>query len=381
MIMAIRPEFEEIEFCEEIGEFEEEYVYDIEVDDDTHTFIANDILVHNSLYVSFQPIMNSFNFEGDELEFILTLDRLYLKDKFKEHLDEYAAKFGVKNIHDFELETVNKSSLHVEKKHYINNVVWEDGIFFDDMSHFIPKGVEIVKSSTPPFVRGKKQKGGVWDFLNYLFRNPHDLNVRETLRIMKDLKKQFVSANLEDISFTTSLNKYNEKVIDDQSGIECVKGAHFSVKAAALHNFLLNKNPEFKTKYDLLKGGRIKWYFCNHPLNNRFAYLRSFHPYELIEKEKVIIDYDEMFNLSMLAIVNRFTPLVGLPEVNKRLSVLNSLFGGESIGSVISQARDKYNDFDDWDLESNDEEDEEDELDQYLAEWKQDSLSDDVWDF
>ena len=50
--------FEEIESCELIGNFNDEYVYDIEVDDDTHTFIANDMLVHNSLFVSFNPIIN-----------------------------------------------------------------------------------------------------------------------------------------------------------------------------------------------------------------------------------------------------------------------------------------------------------------------------------
>ena len=32
--------------------FDDEYVYDIEVDD-THTFFGNDILVHNSIYVEF----------------------------------------------------------------------------------------------------------------------------------------------------------------------------------------------------------------------------------------------------------------------------------------------------------------------------------------
>ena len=32
--------FEEIDFCECIGEFDDEYVYDIEMDDETHTFIA-----------------------------------------------------------------------------------------------------------------------------------------------------------------------------------------------------------------------------------------------------------------------------------------------------------------------------------------------------
>ena len=49
-----KEEFEEIESCELVGNFNDEYVYDIEVNDDTHTFIANDMLVHNSLFVSFK---------------------------------------------------------------------------------------------------------------------------------------------------------------------------------------------------------------------------------------------------------------------------------------------------------------------------------------
>ena len=116
--------FDDIESCEMIGEFEDGYVYDIEVGDDTHTFIGNDILVHNSLYVSFTPVIKSCGFKGDELDFILHLDRIIVKDTFKKYLDEYAKRFGVKNIHDFELETVNRSALHIEKKNYINNVAW-----------------------------------------------------------------------------------------------------------------------------------------------------------------------------------------------------------------------------------------------------------------
>ena len=55
---SIEYEFDKVESCELIGNFDNEYVYDIEVDDETHTFIANDILVHNSLFVSFDPIIN-----------------------------------------------------------------------------------------------------------------------------------------------------------------------------------------------------------------------------------------------------------------------------------------------------------------------------------
>ena len=275
----------------------------------------------DSLYISFTPIANSANFKGDVLDFILHLDRVIVKKLFTQYLDEYAAKFGVKNIHDFELETINRSALHIQKKNYINNVVFEDSIFYDNLTYFYPKGVEIVKSSTPPFVREN-----IYEFLKYIFANPDNINIRKVLSIVKDLKKQFMMADIEDISMTTSCSNYAVKTIDDVTDVVTVKGAHFGVKAAALHNYLLNKNSEYKTKYDNIRGGRIKYYYCNHPKNDVFAYMRSMHPYEICEKEGVKIDYDTQFENTFLHIINRFLEPIGLPTINKRLSVLNSIF-------------------------------------------------------
>jgi len=321
MINNIEYYFDDIESCEMIGEFEDEYVYDIEVDDETHTFIANNILVHNSLYISFAPMIKSVGYTGDELDFILHIDRVFIEKLYNGWLDEYAAKYGVKNIHNFELETINRSALHIQKKHYINNVAWEDGLFYESMSYFYPKGVEIVKSSTPPFVREN-----IYEFLRYIFANPNNLDIRKILLIVKDLKKQFMMANIEDISMTSSCSNYPIKVIDDVTDVVCVKGAHFAVKAAALHNYLLNKNSEYKTKYDNIRGGRIKYFYCNHIKNPIFAYQRGLYPYEICEKEGVKIDYDEQFDVTMLSIINRFLEPIGLPTINKRLSVLNSIF-------------------------------------------------------
>jgi len=313
--------FDDIESCEMIGSFEDEYVYDIEIDDDTHTFIGNDILVHNSLYVTFTPIMESCSFKGDELEFILHMNRVFIKKLFDKYLDEYAAKFGVKNLHDFELETINRSALHIQKKNYINNVVYEDGIYYENLSYFYPKGVEIVKSSTPLFVREN-----INEFMKYIFSNPDNLNIRKIMQIVKDLKHQFMMADIEDISMTTSCSNYSSKVIDDVTDVVTVKGAHFAVKAAALHNYLLNKNSEYKTKYDNIRGGRIKYYYCKHPKNDVFGYMRGLHPIEIVQKENVQIDYDMQFEATMLQIINRFIEPIGLPTINKRLSVLGGIF-------------------------------------------------------
>lgn len=275
----------------------------------------------DSLYISFTPMLKSAGYVGDELDGILHMDRIFVEDVYNKWLDEYAAKFGVKSLHSFELETVNRSALHIQKKNYINNVAWEDGIFYENMSYFYPKGVEIVKSSTPPFVREN-----IYEFLRYIFANPNNINIRKVLSIVKELKKQFMMADIEDISMTSSCSNYQTKVIDDVTDVVTVKGAHFAIKAAALHNYLLNKNSEYKVKYDNIRGGRIKYYYCNHPKNNVFGYMRSLHPYEIVEKENVKIDYDEQFDVTMLSIINRFLEPIGLPTINKRLSVLNSIF-------------------------------------------------------
>lgn len=318
--------FDDVEYCECIGEFEDEYVYDIEVDDDTHTFIANDILVHNSLYVSLTPMMKSVGFDKIEdvdwgRRFILHIDSIYIKPLFNKFLNDYASQFGVNSLHDFELETISKSALFLKKKHYLNNVVWEDGVSYPELSYFYPKGIEIVRSSTPPFVRKN-----IYRVINYLFENAGRVDIYQVLRIVKEIRKEFEMADIEDISMTTSCSNYDDKVLDDTHGVECVNASHFGVKASAMHNYLLNKNSEYKTKYDMVKSGRVKYYYCNHPIGNVFAYLRSFHPIEIVEKEKVMIDMDTQFEKCFLGIVNKFIEPLGLPKINKRLSILNSLF-------------------------------------------------------
>lgn len=289
----------------------------------------NQIVVYgdtDSLYVTITPIMKSVGF--DKLDdddwgkrFILHLDKVLIKPMFDILLDEYAEEYGVDNLHDFELETISKSALFLKKKHYLNNIVWEDGVNFDSLSYFYPKGIEIIRSSTPPFVRKN-----IYRVINYLFTNPEIINVQEVLKIVKEIRREFEMADIEDISMTTSCSNYDLKVLDDTVSLETVKGAHFGVKAAAFHNYLLNKNPEYKTRYDMVKSGRIKYYYSKHPMNEVFGYLRSFHPLEIVQKEKVVIDIDTQFDKSFLTIVNKFIEPLGLPPVNKRLSVLSSIF-------------------------------------------------------
>lgn len=323
-----------------------------------------DVLVYSdtdSNYITFQPMMDSCGYNGDDydagLEFVLNFDKQFMKEKFNGWLNEYAIPYGVKNLQDFELESINKSALHIMKKNYISNISWEDGIFHEDMTAFFPKGVEIVKSTTPPFVRGahgEPQTEGIWKFVRYLFENPKNLNIKEVIKIVKDLKKEFINSSIEDIAMTVGMNGYEKNVLDDQECISTAKGCPSNVKSAAFHNYLLNKNSKYKTKYDLIRGGKIKYYYCIHPLAEKFGFLRGAHPNEITEDEKVKVDFDTQFSKTMLSIVNRFLDPVGLPPINKRLTVLNSLIDfitGKGDNVVEETIEEEDEEVDLWDYE------------------------------
>lgn len=279
----------------------------------------------DSCYLSYTPILESMGHVEvsveDTRKLVLEIDSKFVKGLFRGFLEDYARPYGVKNIHDFELETISRSSLFLEKKNYLNNIVWEDGVPYKDMSYFYPKGIEIVRSTTPAFVREN-----IYEVIRYIFTNPKNVNIHEVLRIVKKMRREYEMADIDDISMTSACSNYDRQVINDTTGVECAKGTHFGVKASALHNYLLNKNSEYKTRYDLIKSGRVKYYYCKHPMADVFAYVRGQHPTEITQKEGVVFDTDVMFEKCCLAIINKLMKPLGLPVINKRISVLSSLF-------------------------------------------------------
>jgi hypothetical protein len=407
-------EIVEIDSIEEIGSFEDEYVYDLEMEDESHTFIGNDMLVHNtdSIFVGFEPAMkncewkdrlfndhwlnkcpypyaiiteedlnieinndnliskiiydhkfNTFKVNnedvsgvplvkvlvidgrlvkdynvdnfikdfngkilynwGHELDFIQGMDKFRIAGYFKDMLDQHAASYGVENVQDFELEKISESIINLEKKKYIQHITWEDGIGHERFTYFQPKGVELVRSSTPLFARDKEM--GIYRIVKYLFKHPEDYNIRELLEIVKQMRKEFEMAEINDISGQSSCSKYNEKVLNDTTGLEFVMGAHFAVKAAAYHNYLLYNNKELQTKYEFLKSGdKIKYYYTTNESNPIFAFKRGEFPIEFAPE----VDYDTQFEKVILSPINSIVKKLNMPEINKRLSVIMDIFGG-----------------------------------------------------
>ena len=260
---------------------------------------------------------------GHEIEFIHGLDHYKIADYFKFKLTEHADKYGVENVEDFELEKIAESIINLEKKKYIQHITWEDGIDYERFSYLQPKGVELVRSSTAQFARDKEM--GIYRIVNYLFKHPDDFNIKELLQIIKEMRREFELAEINDISGQSSCSKYNEKVLNDTDGMEFVVGTHFAVKAAAHHNYILHKHKDLQTKYEFLKSGdKIKYFYTKDAEYPIFAFKRGEYPIEYAPD----VDYDIQFNKVILMPVNSITKKLGLPEINNRLSVIMDIFGG-----------------------------------------------------
>lgn len=398
--------FEKVKSIKQIGNFENEYVYDISVVDKTHTFIANELLVHNSLFVSFKPalencswqqlklnvnylssitvpfaivygdteviefendnflgyitelgvdnekyhkliedynpeliimdsmyinnydildITNDYNVEWNwykELDFIIGLDKMRYADFLRISLEEHASKYNVENRQNFELEKIVDSIINIAKKKYIQNIVYEDGVLHKSTENLLPKGVELIRSSSPAFAREK-----IIDIIKYLFRNPDTYNMRDLLKMVKDLKSEFILSypdNIDDICMQSSCSNYNEKVLNDKNKLEFVDGAHFAVKAAGFYNWTLNKHPELIDKYGRLKSGdKIKYYYCKSDVGSVFAYKRGEFPIEIAPP----IDFDIQFEKAILSPINSVISTINMPTISRRLTIIMDIFG------------------------------------------------------
>ena len=275
-------------------------------------------MINNGVFTS--EIRWNWNSEQD---FIQGTDHFRYGGYFKKCLEDYAESFGVENKEDFELERISESMINIAKKKYICHITYEDGIPYERLNYIYPKGVELVRSSTPAFAREK-----IVHIVKYLFSHPDTFNIKDLLKLVKGLRKEFELADIDDICMQSSVSKYEIKVLEDTKlPLQFVSGAHFAVKSGAHHNYLLSLNKEYQQKYEFIKSGvKIKYYCCkDKSVTDMFAYSRGSYPIEFAPE----IDYDEQFAKSILSPINSIIEPLGMPEITKRLSVVMDIFSGK----------------------------------------------------
>jgi len=288
----------------------------------------------DSLFIGFQYVLESCDYKGTPQSFVEKISKFRLEPLFKKKLDNYAKKYHVENIEDFELENINESILFVAKKKYIKHTIWEDGRQYSRLTNIAPKGVDLIKKGTSSFARKK-----VKEVITYLFDNPSTYTLKSLLEYVRNIKKEFIITNIDEITTScrisnmyTSGKIFDEKenvyidapgIINDTDKYEVAKGTYFTRKASGLYNHLLFINPQLQNNYaKIADGERVKIYPCISELNDKFCYYNGKYPKEFAPE----IDYDKLFDDTITRQVNEYIESLGLPKLNKRLKVVMSLF-------------------------------------------------------
>jgi len=275
----------------------------------------------DSAYVTFQEPLFGSDWKGDDpTNFILDIYNHRLKSYLKKSFDKYGESWGTENIQDLEMETISYSAIFLRKKKYVLDLRWKDtGHLYEPQTKIKAKGVEIAQGSTPSFVRARMK-----NLLVYIFREKDKLNLRTFADMLKVEKQAFTVEQMENITFSSSVGDYEKGVADDRKRLELNPHCPMHVRAAGVHNFILNSS-KWKKKYQLIKSGdKVRYYYAKAEKGeeNVFAFLPGNFPVELAPP----VDYDTQFSKSLIEPLNRFIVAIGLPPISPEIIVRTQLF-------------------------------------------------------
>jgi hypothetical protein len=269
--------------------------------DDTKDYVM--YIDTDSLYVTFEDLFQTIGFEPlkeDKFaEFIMEANNFRFRGLFDNKLGSIISQRHGENFLKFDLESVSETTIFVKKKKYVMSYKMEDGKVYDDSTkHIKGKGIEIIQSTMSPEV-----KAMIKFMIVQLFKSKLDnSNYKMYMRM---LYKQFCKLPMQQKCSFQSANTYDKNVLNDTTGLEFAKGADVVVKGMALYNFKLKQN-NLLTTYNLLKGGKVAWYYTAD--GGQFAFPIGDYPTEIGEP------MDEM---------RQFIKLVGNPVA--RLAIFSNI--------------------------------------------------------
>ena len=325
-MIKMKYQIEEIESIEQLDNFDNEYVYDIEVDDNSHTFIANDILVHNSVYTTYGTLFKAMTKESQEryktdeskLNWILKFNKEFLDKQNNQWCDNlYNPRHG-HNIHEFELETVSKAGIYLKKKKYLKGMVYSKGKFMLDHPKVSGTGIELIKSTTPALCRTILTD--LMQSLMFEYNSDEKSEyILEFTQKLADYRRDFYKAKIEDISQSVGVGNYKKYVIDDENNLELAKQCPVSVQGIARFNYLAHKNGQDNLKQ---YSGKIKYY--NIAIGSNHGYFGF--PAGELPKWAPPIDKIMQWQKTVIDPINRFLEVMDIPKVNAGTAQQLSLF-------------------------------------------------------
>lgn len=214
---------------EDLGE-QDVWVYDIEVEDN-HNFFGNDILVHNSVYVTIQPFMDTV--KGKIQKRVDAADQ-FCKEVIQPFIDGQSQSIcDHLNCYEQKMvwnrEVIASEAFWVVKKKYAMNVWDSEGVRYKDKPKMKITGLEAKKSNIPEWSR---------DFLKECYKIVLSKNEKRIHQRLEEIEDEFYKLKPNEISIPSTVRGIDKYYDPDTLYI---KGSPKHVKATINHNLLIEE--------------------------------------------------------------------------------------------------------------------------------------------
>lgn len=215
---------------EDMG-MQELWVYDIEVEEN-HNFFANDILVHNSAYLTLNSLIKKLGKDhitgDDRVNMLDKLGKILENKVINPACDELTVLLNnVEKKLFMDREAIATTGIFVKKKRYALSVMDMEDVRYTE-PHLKIQGIETNRSSTPPLAQTALKES----LRIMLTQSESDLQ-----QYVFKMKKQWMTEDYKNISYVSSVNNLAKYTGGD--GLP-EKGCPGHVKAAINTNIIYN---------------------------------------------------------------------------------------------------------------------------------------------
>jgi len=184
---------------EDLG-VQEQFVYDIEVEDN-HNFFANDICVHNSVYVILEKIVDKLypnHSEEDTINFILKFIDKVLQPTIQKTINEIAQSFNIpqSEVLNMENEIIADEFVSVVSKRYFCRVLVNDGNILAKPKMKVT-GISTIEKGAAPKAK---------ELLKPVLEMILDKDVTYLQNYIAESKKEFRKASIHEVSRITGVS-------------------------------------------------------------------------------------------------------------------------------------------------------------------------------
>ena len=293
------------------GMFQDEYVYDLQVADNSHTFIVENILAHNSIYVKMDAVIKHL-FGVDKVDWNNkeTFEKIkdFVDNVFQAQLNNYCADFICNKFHtdqrriEFKREKLSAQAEYTAKKRYIVHVYNNEGI---DCNKWSYTGVDIKKNELPESIK-KLLEDCVQGLIEFNWdNNTYQSKIKEIYNIFENL-------SVKDLAYIKNLNTPKEST----GFLTMEKGAGAHARAAEYYNQII-KELKLTYKYEEIHAGDRFQYVYIKPGNRFGINVIGF-------KDRWPAEFDEIFEVDRIKMFEKecLAPMKTIEE-NHKFSTFN----------------------------------------------------------